>query len=89
MTVTVDERCLTQLCTTSKLRLRPRLHFSLLDFNGALGRVDGGFGLAIAEPNFQIIAERATRIDIATSVYRDRAVAVLQRFQKALSVSRY
>lgn len=66
-----------------KITTPSRLHFSLLDLNGALGRVDGGFGLAIAEPNFQIIAERATRIDIATSVYRDRAVAVLQRFQKA------
>ena len=58
-----------------------RLHFSLLDLNGALGRIDGGFGLAIAKPNFQIIAERATRIDVAASVYRERAVAVLQRLQ--------
>ena len=66
-----------------KITTPSRLHFSLLDLNGALGRVDGGFGLAIAEPNFQIIAERATSIDIATSVYQDRAVAVLQRFQKA------
>ena len=65
-----------------KITTPSRLHFSLLDLNGALGRVDGGFGLAIAEPNFQIIAERATSIDVATSVYRDRAVAVLQRFQK-------
>ena len=65
-----------------KITTPARLHFSLLDLNGALGRVDGGFGLAIAEPNFQIIAERATSIDIAASVYRDRAVAVLQRFQK-------
>ena len=59
-----------------------RLHFSLLDLNGALGRVDGGFGLAIAEPNFQIIAERATSIDVAASVYRERAIAVLQRLQQ-------
>ncbi len=59
-----------------------RLHFSLLDLNGALGRVDGGFGLAIAEPNFQIIAERATSIDVAASAYRERAIAVLQRLQQ-------
>ena len=65
-----------------KITTPSRLHFSLLDLNGALGRVDGGFGLAIAEPNFQIIAERATGIDVATSVYRERAVAVLQRLQQ-------
>ena len=65
-----------------KITTPSRLHFSLLDLNGALGRIDGGFGLAIAKPNFQIIAERATRIDVATSVYRERAVAVLQRLQQ-------
>ncbi len=59
-----------------------RLHFSLLDLNGALGRIDGGFGLAIAKPNFQIIAERATNIDVATSVYRERAIAVLHQLQQ-------
>ena len=65
-----------------KITTPSRLHFSLLDLNGALGRVDGGFGLAIAEPNFQIIAERATRIDVAASVYRERAITVLQRLQQ-------
>ena len=65
-----------------KITTPSRLHFSLLDLNGALGRIDGGFGLAIAKPNFQIIAERATGIDVAASVYRERAVAVLQRLQQ-------
>lgn len=59
-----------------------RLHFSLLDLNGALGRIDGGFGLAITNPKFQIIAERATRIDVATSVYRERAITVLHQLQQ-------
>ena len=65
-----------------KITTPSRLHFSLLDLNGALGRIDGGFGLAIAKPNFQIIAERATSIDVAASVYRERAIAVLQRLQQ-------
>jgi beta-ribofuranosylaminobenzene 5'-phosphate synthase len=59
-----------------------RLHFSLLDLNGALGRIDGGFGLAITDPNFQIVAERATGIHVASSVYRERAYTVLERLQK-------
>ena len=65
-----------------KITTPSRLHFSLLDLNGALGRIDGGFGLTIAKPNFQIIAERATRLDVAASMYRERAVAVLQRLQQ-------
>lgn len=66
-----------------KITTPARLHFSLLDLNGALGRIDGGFGLAITEPNFQIVAERATEIHLPSSVYRDRAAAVLERLQKA------
>ena len=65
-----------------KITTPSRLHFSLLDLNGALGRIDGGFGLAITEPNFQIVAERATGIHISSSVYRDRATAVLERLQE-------
>lgn len=65
-----------------KITTPSRLHFSLLDLNGALGRIDGGFGLAIAEPNFQITAERAKSIDVAASAYRERAITVLQQFQQ-------
>lgn len=59
-----------------------RLHFSLLDLNGSLGRIDGGFGLAITDPNFQILAERATGIHVGASAYRERAHAVLTRLQE-------
>ncbi len=54
-----------------------RLHFSLIDLNGQLGRIDGGFGLAITEPNFQIIAEPAEDIQVESESYRARACAVL------------
>lgn len=64
-----------------KITTPSRLHFSLIDLNGVLGRVDGGFGLAIAKPNFQIVAEQATGIHLPSSVYRDRTAAVLQRLQ--------
>ena len=65
-----------------KITTPSRLHFSLLDLNGALGRVDGGFGLAITEPNFQIVAETATGIHVSASVYRERAITVVQRLQQ-------
>ncbi len=64
-----------------KITTPSRLHFSLLDLNGVLGRVDGGFGLAIAKPNFQIVAEQATGIHLPSSVYRDRTATVLKRLQ--------
>ena len=31
-----------------------RLHFSLIDLNGSLGRIDGGIGLTLEKPNFTI-----------------------------------
>ena len=65
-----------------KITTPARLHFSLLDLNGALGRIDGGFGLTIADPNFQIIAEKSTDIEVSTSIYRERALTVLQRLQQ-------
>ena len=60
-----------------------RLHFSLVDLNGALGRIDGGFGLAIDEPNFQIVAERVSDVQVSSSIYHERACAVIARLQEA------
>ena len=59
-----------------------RLHFSLIDLNGQLGRIDGGFGLAITEPNFEIIAEPSTDICVESSAYHERACAILAQLQK-------
>jgi beta-ribofuranosylaminobenzene 5'-phosphate synthase len=36
-----------------------RLHFSLIDLNGELGRIDGGIGVAISKPNWDIKIERS------------------------------
>lgn len=59
-----------------------RLHFSLIDLNGKLGRIDGGFGLAINEPNFQIVAEPSTEILVESETYHDRACEILIRLQQ-------
>lgn len=59
-----------------------RLHFSLIDLNGRLGRIDGGFGLAINEPNFQIVAESSTDIRVESIEYTERAVEIVRRLQK-------
>lgn len=46
-------------------RFPARLHFGLLDMNGALGRVDGGIGLAIADPSTELAVEAASAISVA------------------------
>ncbi len=60
-----------------------RLHFSLIDLNGKLGRIDGGFGLAINEPNFQIVAEPSTEIHVEANTYTERASEILTRLQES------
>ena len=40
--------------TAVKIRTPARLHFSLIDLSGELGRIDGGIGVALAKPNWNI-----------------------------------
>ena len=58
-----------------------RLHFALIDLNGALGRIDGSIGLAINDPHFEIIAEPADQIQIESIQYEERARAILDKLQ--------
>lgn len=58
-----------------------RLHFSLIDLNGELGRIDGGFGLAINEPKFEILAEPADEILVESENYDERATSILKDLQ--------
>jgi len=44
-----------------------RLHFALIDLNGSSGRIDGGLGLSLNYPCFNITAELSKKIDIAGS----------------------
>ena len=58
-----------------------RLHFGLIDLNGALGRIDGGVGLATNDPTFELIAKPSHRIEIESCQYEARAAAILKRLQ--------
>ena len=58
-----------------------RLHFGLIDLNGALGRIDGGIGIAINDPTFELIAKPSPRIEIESWQYEARARAILERLQ--------
>lgn len=41
-----------------------RLHFGLLDMNGQIGRIDGGIGLAVDDPNTVIEVEKSDHIRV-------------------------
>lgn len=41
-----------------------RLHMTLIDMNGEIGRMDGGAGLTLSSPNVKITAEEADEIQI-------------------------
>ncbi len=45
------------------LKTPSRLHLSLIDLEGSLGRVDGGIGIALEEPCFEIDFEKSTHIE--------------------------
>ena len=64
-----------------KITTPARLHFSLIDLNGQLGRIDGGFGLAVTEPKFEIVAEPSTEIHVESAAYHERACAILTQLQ--------
>ena len=64
-----------------------RLHFALIDLNGALGRIDGSIGLAIHEPHFQIVAEPSNQIQVESIHYQKRARGILERLQAKYGVA--
>lgn len=41
-----------------------RIHMTLIDMNGEIGRVDGGAGLTLSSPNIRITAEEADGVSI-------------------------
>lgn len=45
-----------------RLRTPSRIHITLIDLNGTIGRVDGGVGLALDEPKIEILAKENEEI---------------------------
>jgi len=64
-----------------KIRIKTpgRLHFGLIDLNGGLGRVDGGIGVAVAEPNIVVSAEFGEKLEVAGT---DRADEIINAVNK-------
>lgn len=45
-----------------RLRTPSRIHITLIDLNGAIGRIDGGVGLALDRPKIEILAEECDEV---------------------------
>ncbi len=54
-----------------------RLHFGLIDLNGALGRIDGGLGVALSEPNVILQAEFSDRDEVVGDSSKSKEIAEL------------
>ncbi len=47
-----------------KVKTPSRLHITLIDMNGSIGRIDGGVGLALEEPFIEIVAKESEELCI-------------------------
>jgi beta-ribofuranosylaminobenzene 5'-phosphate synthase len=75
------------------VRTPSRLHLTLLDMNGSLGRVDGGIGIALDDPAILIEAQASPSLEVrgcdpvTAQRVRDCAGSVLAKIHAGSSVS--
>ena len=62
-----------------------RLHLTLTDLTGSIGRIDGGVGVSLDEPNILLEAERCEDL-VAVGDNADRALAAARAVQKQLNL---
>ncbi|MBE8539930.1 beta-ribofuranosylaminobenzene 5'-phosphate synthase [Geoglobus acetivorans] len=66
-----------------RIKAPSRIHITLVDLNGAVGRVDGGVGLTLESPGFVIRARKNDEIRVeGEAEFAERGKAVLEKFQK-------
>ncbi|MHC1584792.1 MAG: beta-ribofuranosylaminobenzene 5'-phosphate synthase [Candidatus Syntropharchaeia archaeon] len=58
-----------------------RLHFTLIDLNGELGRIDGGIGVALKNPHLEVEVSIAEEDKIP-----ERAMSVVERMREKLTL---
>ncbi len=47
-----------------KIKTPSRIHITLIDLNGSIGRIDGGIGIALSEPNIVVEVERSDSLSV-------------------------
>ena len=62
-----------------------RLHFSLIDMNGRIGRVDGSVGLALSYPNVIVEAQPSSGLQVE-GLISNRVRAIAEKFMKHFNI---
>ncbi len=52
-----------------RIKTPSRLHLTLIDLNGEIGRVDGGIGITLEEPSIEIAAEKGDEVVVTGDPY--------------------
>ncbi|MCD1293846.1 beta-ribofuranosylaminobenzene 5'-phosphate synthase [Methanocella sp. CWC-04] len=47
-----------------RIKTPSRIHLTLIDLNGSIGRVDGGAGITLEEPSIEITAEKSDKVEV-------------------------
>lgn len=68
-----------------RVKTPARLHFTLIDLNGSLSRVDGGIGVAIDRPNVVVKASFSDRHEVY-GLRKDSVEAVLRKVVEAFNM---
>ena len=70
-----------------KIKTPSRIHITLVDLNGAIGRIDGGVGLALEEPNIKLIAKESENVVVSgNAINLERFKAVAGKMVELLSL---
>lgn len=66
------------------IRTPSRIHLGLLDMNGSLGRVDGGAGITLEDPGFDICVSESDilQVSISDKSLSDRVLSILTRIEQ-------
>jgi beta-ribofuranosylaminobenzene 5'-phosphate synthase len=64
-----------------RIKTPSRIHITLIDLNGSLGRIDGGVGFAIENPNVEIVCKECDYVLVRGGMNRERFERVARKLQ--------
>ncbi len=69
----------------AKIVTPSRIHITLIDLNGEIGRIDGGIGIALSEPKMVVEVEESEGLHVS-GFLRERAKKVAEKVLKKLNL---
>lgn len=65
-----------------RIKTPSRIHMTLIDLNGSIGRIDGGVGFALKEPCIEIVCEKCDEISVEGGINKKRFEDVAKKFSE-------